>query len=120
MLQKQRDVEAAVGEFRPDFIIVSAGFDAHKNDPIRDSMNGYLVQRGHLTAADYHDFGAFVKRLATDLCLGRVVAILEGGYSVGCQGVGRSDGAVGGEQENLGHCVSALVRGMGMGGQTQA
>ncbi len=62
---------AAVEAFRPDFVLVSAGFDAHRQDPI----GGWCLESG--------DFAALT-RAVTDLadrcCRGRVVSVLEGGY----------------------------------------
>ncbi len=66
-------VARAVREFKPDLILLSAGYDAHENDPLA-SMN---------LQAD--DFGALVwdaKSWADELCGGRLVAVLEGGYNL--------------------------------------
>jgi acetoin utilization deacetylase AcuC-like enzyme len=57
--------------FRPDLILVSAGFDAHENDPL-----------GGLRLKEI-DFGDVTKRLmeiADKYCGGRLVSLLEGGY----------------------------------------
>jgi len=57
--------------FRPDFVLVSAGFDAHHRDPLggmRVSAEGYA--RLSRTLAD----------LADAVCGGRLVSVLEGGY----------------------------------------
>ncbi|OUS16838.1 acetoin utilization protein [Rhodospirillales bacterium 47_12_T64] len=62
----------AVKEFGPELIIVSAGFDAHREDPLA-SIN-----------LEDEDFGWVSKRiveLAGELCDGRLVSILEGGYN---------------------------------------
>ncbi len=61
-------------QFSPQFVLVSAGFDAHKADPITDmnlSANGYKL--------------AFKKGLeiAVEKCSGRFAATLEGGYGKG-------------------------------------
>ena len=66
-------VARAVREFQPDLILLSAGYDAHEDDPLA-SMN---------LQAD--DFGALVwdaKSWANELCGGRLVAVLEGGYNL--------------------------------------
>jgi acetoin utilization deacetylase AcuC-like enzyme len=60
--------------WQPDLILVSAGFDAHWTDPLanmRLTVEGYvgLVER--------------LQALAAELCGGRLVALLEGGYSLG-------------------------------------
>ncbi|WP_299380099.1 histone deacetylase family protein [uncultured Kiloniella sp.] len=61
-----------VQDFGPDFIIVSAGFDAHREDPLA-SLN-----------LEDEDFGWVSRRiveLSQELCNGRLVSILEGGYN---------------------------------------
>lgn len=66
-------------EFKPDFILVSAGFDAHEDDPI----GGMEV-----TAECYAAMTRVVKGLAEKCCNGRLVSMLEGGY--GLQGLADS------------------------------
>jgi acetoin utilization deacetylase AcuC-like enzyme len=58
--------------FAPELILVSAGFDAHREDPLA-SME--------LSAAGYYGMAAHVRALADELCGGRVACALEGGYS---------------------------------------
>ncbi len=63
----------ALREFSPDLILISAGFDAHKNDPLANVM------------LDEQDFGWITDELldiADKHCDGRVVSILEGGYNL--------------------------------------
>ena len=68
-------VEPAVQDFAPDLIILSAGFDAHKNDPL--GMGGLGAQDfGHITEV--------ACAMAFRSCSGRVLSILEGGYGVPC------------------------------------
>jgi acetoin utilization deacetylase AcuC-like enzyme len=57
--------------FRPDWVLVSAGFDAHRDDPLADLR---------LTAGDFADVAASVAALAPEP--GRVVLFLEGGYDL--------------------------------------
>ncbi len=60
-------------DWKPDLVLVSAGFDAHADDPLA----------GLEWQAD--DFGWLTERLcalADDLCGGRVVSALEGGYDL--------------------------------------
>jgi acetoin utilization deacetylase AcuC-like enzyme len=59
--------------FRPDFILVSAGFDAHRDDPLA-GMAVTSVGFGRLTRA--------VMGAANSLCEGRLVSSLEGGYNL--------------------------------------
>jgi acetoin utilization deacetylase AcuC-like enzyme len=61
----------AAREFGPDFILVSAGFD---------SMRADLLGQFDLTPAGYAALTRVVRRLADDLCGGRLVSALEGGY----------------------------------------
>jgi acetoin utilization deacetylase AcuC-like enzyme len=61
-------------EFRPELLLVSAGFDAHERDPLagmRMTTDGY----GALTSR--------LLRAADELCGGRVVFVTEGGYHLG-------------------------------------
>lgn len=63
----------AIEAFEPRFLLVSAGFDAHRNDPLANielstEMFGWMTQR--------------VAELARRLCDGRVVSVLEGGYDL--------------------------------------
>ncbi len=59
--------------FRPDVILVSAGFDAHWRDPLADMR---------LCTADYSDFTAEILEMADRYCDGRVVVVQEGGYDL--------------------------------------
>lgn len=60
-------------DYRPDFLLVSAGFDAHERDPLggmRVSQQGFEMMSRHL------------QKVAADFCGGRVVYALEGGYDL--------------------------------------
>ena len=59
--------------FRPDFVIVSAGFDAHRRDPLANLR---------LEASDFAWATHRVMDLAGRLCGGRIVSLLEGGYDL--------------------------------------
>ena len=59
--------------FQPDFVFISAGFDAHADDPLGGMR---------LTAGDYGRLTAVVKDIAARSCRGRLVSVLEGGYSL--------------------------------------
>lgn len=63
----------ALRAFAPDMILVSAGFDAHANDPLATLRFG---------EDDYHWVTAQLCDLAGDLCDGRLVSTLEGGYDL--------------------------------------
>jgi acetoin utilization deacetylase AcuC-like enzyme len=65
-------VAAAAGRFAPTWVLVSAGFDAHRADPLADLA---------WSAGDYAALASRVVELAP--APGRVVAFLEGGYDLG-------------------------------------
>lgn len=67
----------ALAEFRPELLLVSAGFDAHRDDPL-----GGLS----LCDDDYHWLGLRIGEWAARWCNGRVVAALEGGYELAALG----------------------------------
>ncbi len=60
-----------VRRFRPQLLLVSAGFDAHFADPLGQML---LSTRG------YYDIATLLRELAGELCEGRIVYALEGGY----------------------------------------
>ena len=70
---------AQVAAFAPDLLLVSAGFDAHRDDPLANLA---------WTEADFAWITHAICDLAEDVCGGRVVSSLEGGYDLG--GLGRS------------------------------
>jgi acetoin utilization deacetylase AcuC-like enzyme len=59
--------------FSADLILISAGFDAHRDDP--------LASMG-VTESGFETLTRMVKRIADDLCGGRLVSLLEGGYNL--------------------------------------
>jgi acetoin utilization deacetylase AcuC-like enzyme len=59
--------------YRPDIVIVSAGFDAHARDPLA-SMS--VTERGFAAMC------TALRTLAEDACKGRLVLLLEGGYDL--------------------------------------
>lgn len=73
----------AARAFRPDLVLVSAGFDAHVADP----LGGMRV-----TEAGFASLAQRVVDLAEECCDGRLVSVLEGGYDPG--GLARSVAAV--------------------------
>ncbi len=68
----ERDMLPALRAFKPDFIIISAGCDAHRLDPLA-GMN--------LEDDDFHWITEKLMRIGDEQCEGRIVSILEGGYS---------------------------------------
>ncbi|MGD0192359.1 MAG: histone deacetylase family protein [Rhizomicrobium sp.] len=72
----------ALEAFRPEFIFISAGFDAHRADPLAELQ------------LDEEDFGWATRKIceiAGRVCRGRVVSALEGGYDL--DALGRSAAA---------------------------
>ena len=69
----QRVLVPAADLFKPEFVIISAGFDAHRDDP--------LANMG-LTEAGYADLTAIVAGIAARHCRGRLLSSLEGGYNL--------------------------------------
>ena len=67
------EILPALSEFKPDFVLISAGFDAHKDDPL-----GGLG----LTEVDFAWATAAIMDVAREVCGGRVVSALEGGYNL--------------------------------------
>lgn len=75
----------ALEDFRPEFIVISAGFDGHAVDPMAELL---------LTEADYAWLTGEIVTLADRHAGGRVVSCLEGGYDLVA----------------LGRCVSIHIR----------
>jgi acetoin utilization deacetylase AcuC-like enzyme len=69
----ERAVAPILRQFRPELILVSAGFDAHADDPL-----GGL----RLTTAQFARLTALLADIADDYCEGRLVAVTEGGYDL--------------------------------------
>ncbi len=67
----QKSLVPAADAFKPEFVIISAGFDAHKDDPLA-SME--------LTEAGYAELTGIVTGIAKRHAAGRVLSSLEGGY----------------------------------------
>ena len=69
----QRVLAPAARAFRPDYWIVSCGFDAHEDDPLAAMR---------VTQSGYAAMTAIVRALAEELSGGRMLFVLEGGYSL--------------------------------------
>ena len=66
-------IEDIARNFKPDLIFISAGFDAHITDPL-----GQLK----LEDTDFTAMTGVVRQWADDVCGGRIVSCLEGGYNL--------------------------------------
>jgi acetoin utilization deacetylase AcuC-like enzyme len=62
----------AANAFRPDLVLISAGFDARKDDLLGDFA---------ITDAGFAELTKLVMSIAEDHCNSRIVSILEGGYN---------------------------------------
>ena len=62
-----------IDEFKPEFILLSAGFDAHKDDPLAQFQ---------LESKDFYEITKRTLGLSKLYCDGKVVSILEGGYDL--------------------------------------
>ena len=58
---------------QPDFLIISAGFDAHKDDPLANI---------NLTNEDFVILTKKLKIIADKYCNGKILSMLEGGYDI--------------------------------------
>jgi len=66
-------VEPVARRFAPQFLLVSAGFDAHRRDPLAGMQ---VSEQGFAKLA------RVLLRVARDVCGNRLVAVLEGGYDL--------------------------------------
>jgi acetoin utilization deacetylase AcuC-like enzyme len=69
----QTTVVPALDTFRPELLLVSAGFDAHERDPLAGMQ---------LTTDGYGALTSQLLSAADDLCEGRIVFVTEGGYDL--------------------------------------
>ncbi len=69
----QLKIIPALERYKPDLIMISAGFDAHKDDPLANIL---------LTENSFANMTRFVQELADRACGGRIVSVLEGGYNL--------------------------------------
>jgi acetoin utilization deacetylase AcuC-like enzyme len=66
-------VADALTEYQPELILISAGFDAHKNDPL-----GHML----ISSAGFGQLTELVTEIARETSEGRIVSFLEGGYDL--------------------------------------
>ena len=65
-------LQSLVEQYMPQIILVSAGFDGHRNDPI---------SKTELTTQWFATLTTMLKRMADETCDGRLLMVLEGGYN---------------------------------------
>lgn len=63
----------ALKQFNPDLILLSAGFDAHKDDPLASIQ---------LVEEDYQWLTREIVSIANTCCNGKIISVLEGGYNL--------------------------------------
>ncbi len=63
----------ALDAFEPEFLVLSAGFDAHERDPLASLK---------LREEDYVWITLTLMEAADRMCAGRIVSVLEGGYDL--------------------------------------
>lgn len=71
-LNAMERVEEIMEQFKPQFVLISAGFDAHIADPLAHIK---LTQRG------YKELTRRIKKISEEYAEGRLVSVLEGGYN---------------------------------------
>ena len=69
----ERVVAPVVRQFAPELILLSAGFDAHTDDPLAGMQ---------VTTSGFARLTRLLVDLAEEVCGGRVIAVTEGGYSL--------------------------------------
>jgi len=69
----ENKLKPAALSFSPDFVLISAGFDAHKND---------LLGGMKATEQGFSQMTRIVKEIAQKCCQSRLVSVLEGGYNL--------------------------------------
>jgi acetoin utilization deacetylase AcuC-like enzyme len=67
----EEKLKPAALAFSPDFVLISAGFDAHEND---------LLGSMKVTSQGFAQLTHIVKEIVRNCCEGRLVSVLEGGY----------------------------------------
>ena len=60
-------------EFKPEFILLSSGFDAHINDPLAQI---------NLQSKDFAELTNRILKIAKEVCNNKLVSVLEGGYDL--------------------------------------
>ena len=73
----REQLEPAADDFRPDLVLISAGFDSRAGDPLGDFR---------LTDEDFADMTRLVLGIAARHAKGRLVSVLEGGYNLATLG----------------------------------
>ena len=72
-LNAYENVFHKIKEFKPEFILLSSGFDAHINDPLAQI---------NLQSKDFAELTRRIMEVAKEICESKIVSVLEGGYDL--------------------------------------
>lgn len=73
LIAMETDLDNIQNFFKPDLIMISAGFDAHKDDPLAGIL---LTENGFLRMTE------MITKIAWKYCDGKILSVLEGGYNL--------------------------------------
>lgn len=77
LVRIQAVFESEMNEFQPELILISAGFDAHRDDPLASLQ---------FEDEDFHQITRMICAVANKHCAGKIVSFLEGGYDLDALG----------------------------------
>ncbi len=69
----EKDIQAVLDIFKPELIMISAGFDAHKDDPLAGMQ---------VTQSGFFEMTKILTDISRQYCQGRIISMLEGGYNL--------------------------------------
>jgi len=72
-LNSYDEVFKKLKEFKPEFLLLSSGFDAHSADPLANI---------NLNTLDFYELTRRITEVSNEICNGKIVSILEGGYNL--------------------------------------
>ena len=69
----EKEILKNLSKFRPEVILISAGFDAHKRDPLSNI---------NLESKDFNEITKRIVNMSNEFSQGRIISFLEGGYDL--------------------------------------
>jgi len=69
----EKDMQSVLDIFKPELIMISAGFDAHKDDPLAGMQ---------VTQSGFYEMTKILTDISRQYCQGRIISMLEGGYNL--------------------------------------
>ncbi|MDC0473182.1 histone deacetylase family protein [Pelagibacteraceae bacterium] len=69
----EKKILSQIDKFKPEIILISAGFDAHHRDPLANI---------NLESSDFYEITKKIVDVANIHCKGRIISFLEGGYDL--------------------------------------